>query len=435
MGVASQHQDRVRTADRLLRELFPICRSITGNGVRRSLGILRDVVDFQTSEVPSGTQCFDWTIPDEWNVTDAFIADAAGRRVVDFRANNLHLVSYSEPVDRTMAFAELRPHLHSLPNRPDTIPYRTSYYRRTWGFCLSQRQLDAMDQTGSYRVVIDTKLAAGSLTYGERLLRGTDGPEYLVSTYCCHPSMANDNLSGMIVWTLVLRELAEQPTRNSYRFVVAPETLGSIAYLARNADAMRRVAGGYVLSSTGGPGPIGYMRTFRGDAIVDRAALLALRDRGGQFAEYPFRLGSDERNYSGPAWRIPIGTICKDKYHHYPQYHSSDDDLSFVTAEALAETTAVYLEAIANLERNRVYVSNAPPCEPQLGKRGLYPLLGGAQRPGVSHTESLLTNLFWADGEHPLIDVAERSGIAMSELAAAAEQLVGAGLLEERPSH
>ncbi|MBM3506214.1 MAG: DUF4910 domain-containing protein [Alphaproteobacteria bacterium] len=428
----------VESAASLLGDLFPICRSITGDGVRRTFKILRDLVDFHVREVASGTVCFDWVVPDEWNVRDAFIATEDGRRVVDFRVSNIHLVSYSEPVDAVLSFAELEPHLHVHHSLPKAIPYRTSYYRRGWGFCLTAAQLRSLDRSARYHVRIDTTLAPGSLSYGERVLQGGSGREFLVSTYCCHPSMANDNLSGVVIWTLLLKELAKRTLRHSYRFVIAPETIGAIAYLCRNEAAMKKVEGGFVISTAGGPGPLAYKHTFESDGYIDRVALQALRDSGLAFVEHPFSvMGSDERSYSSPAFRIPVGTICKDKYYEYAEYHSSLDNLDFVKPEALVTSLNAYLSAIDILERDARFDSLAPPAETQLGKRGLYGGAGGATLPkpvgeaGANDVGTVLTVLFWADGHTSLLEMAERTRLPFAALADAADRLKAAQLIRE----
>jgi aminopeptidase-like protein len=441
-------------ADNLLKRLFPICRSITGNGLRASLKVLRETTPFDLVEVPSGTACYDWTVPDEWNVRDAFVADSKGRRVIDFQACNIHLVNYSVPFEGQLGFDELAPHLHSLPDLPDAIPYRTSYYNPAWGFCLSHKQLEALDRQETYTVKVDTTLAPGALTYGEARLPGSSGQEYLISTYVCHPSLANDNLSGVVLWTLLLGELRKRTLRHTYRFVIAPETIGALAYIARNEAAVRAFAGGFVATTVAGPGHFGYKRTWRGDALIDRAVRLTFKELGLEYTEYPFEVnGSDERQYSTPGLRLPVGTICKDKYYEYPFYHTSLDNLDFISAGNLVETLKIYLLAIEKLEQNCTYRSLNPIGEPMLGKRGLYPKVGGAIKQKAAdsathHAERRYTVdagrilygneldamrwvLFHADGQTPLIEVAERTGLPMRQLSEMAEKLVAGGLLEE----
>jgi aminopeptidase-like protein len=439
-------------ASDLLRRLFPLCRSLTGAGVRQTLAILREIADFAIHEVPSGTPAYDWIVPDEWNVRDAYVADRHGRRVIDFRQNNLHLVSYSIPFEGTLTFEELRPHLHTLPDLPDAIPYRTSYYNRTWGFCLSQRQFDALDREERYFVKVDTTLAPGSLTYGEKVLTGTSDQKYLISTYCCHPSLGNDNLSGLVLWALLLRELSRRTLKHSYYFLIAPETIGALVWLARNESLARTLTGGFLISTVAGPGKFGYKRTFRGHSVIDRVVRQTFRELCLDYLEYPFDVnGSDERQFSSPAFRIPVGTICKDKYYEYPYYHTSLDNLEFISPEALIQTLQIYLFAIEKLEQNRIYRSLVPYGEPMLGKRGLYPKLGGSikqraanlhlpheMRPYQVSEENILYGseldairwvLFYSDGQTSLLDIAEQVGVPMKQLYDTAENLVQHGLL------
>jgi aminopeptidase-like protein len=429
-------------AGELLARLFPICRSITGEGVRETLAILREHAPWRIEEYRTGTRVYDWTVPREWVVRDAWIADATGRRIIDFRRNNLHLVGYSIPVRARMTFQELRPHLHSLPAMPDAVPYRTSYYAESWGFCLSERQLATLDPHGVYEVVIDSELKDGALTVADCVLPGVSGREFLISTYCCHPSMANDNLSGLIVSTLLLRELARRPRlRHTWRFVMLPETIGAISYLAHHEPEMRNVAGGFVVATCGGPGRFGVKESFLVNHLIDRAVSIAFRDAGIEPLRYAFAPnGSDERQYSAPAFRIPVTTISKDKYYEYDFYHTSLDDLDFVTGHALADSLALYSAAIDVIEENRVLRSCNPHGEPQLGRRGLYPQIGGAlhqspagdNRPCVENEVDLISwIMFLADGKHDLVDMAERSAGRFADIVAVARKLEQHELLEE----
>src|SRR5688572_9248170 len=323
--------------DRMER-LYPVCRSITGDGVRRTLDVIGETLPLERRAVPSGTQVHDWTINDEWNVRDAWVADATGRRVVDFRAHNLHLVSYSVPVRATMTLAELRPHLHTLPDHPDWIPYRTTYYHRTWGFCLSQRQLDAMASAGEderYEVVVDTILGPGELTWGELVVPGESADEVLVSAHVCHPSLANDNLSGISVAAELAATLAARPRRRwTYRFLFAPGTIGSITWLAQNPERIPSIRHGLVLTGLGGPGPLVYKRTRHGDRPVDRAAAHVVTRRGGEVRDYsPY--GYDERQYNALGFDLAVGRLTRTPHGEYPEYHTSADDLGFVTDEQL----------------------------------------------------------------------------------------------------
>jgi aminopeptidase-like protein len=415
----------------LMRRLFPYCRSITGEGLRKTLRDIGDLIPLSILEFPSGTKVFDWTVPREWVIRDAFIADSSGKRVVDFKVSNVHVVSYSMPVDQFMTLDELSPFLHSLPHMPDAIPYRTSYYKENWGFCLTQRQRDALDPFDTYRVVIDSELIQGALSIGEARLQGSSGQEFLISTYCCHPSLANDNLSGPVVTALLCRELATWKLRHSYRFVFLPETIGAITYCAQYPNDIRAMSGGFVVTSCGGPGPFGIKQTFLGDHLIDRAIQVAMRDAGINPVVYPFAPdGSDERQYSSPGFRLPVATISKDKYYEYAYYHTSLDNLDFVNGDGLADSLALYLDVIRILEENRKVGSLNPDCEVQLGRRGLYPQTGGA----LNHSKydrSLVENeldlinwlMFWADGGHDLLAIAEKTGLSFRALLQTAKKL------------
>ena len=427
-------------ADEMLQRLFPLCRSVTGEPVRETFRILNDYALFDVTEVPSRTQAFDWIVPDEWAITDAFITDLSGRRIIDFRENNLHVCGYSKPVDAEMSFAELRPHLFTRPDHPDWIPHRTGTYADSWGFALSQRQLETLDPTARYRVCIDSRFFSGSLSLADAVLTGRSEREYLITSYCCHPSMANDNISGLVMSVLLYRYLARRPNRrHGYRFVIAPETIGALCYLALNQQIMQASAGGFVLTCVGGPGPFGYKETFKGNDDLDRVVRLAFRDLGLDYIAYPFAPdGSDERQFASPGFRIPTGTITKDKYYEYDQYHTSADNLDLVTGKQIAETYSIYVTALEMLERNRSYRSLNPYGEPQLGRRGLYTLHGagyklklqGQAERSVDHTDLIAWIMFMADGSHDLIAIAERSGLPLLALADMAEILVDHQLLE-----
>lgn len=416
----------------LVEELYPICRSITGDGVRDTLARIerRLPAPMIRTEVPTGTQVLDWTVPREWNIRDAWIADASGARVVDFRASNLHVVSYSAPVRARMSLAELRPHLHTLPEHPDWIPYRTSYYAETWGFCLRQRQLDALPD-GDYEVCIDATLAPGHLSYGELILPGDSPDEVLLSSHVCHPSLCNDNLSGIAVATALAGELAARPRRRwSYRFVFAPGTIGAITWLAQHRDVVPRIRAGLTVMCVGSAHPFTYKRTLAGDAEIDRAAAVVLRDRGaGDHLIDFFPYGYDERQYNSPGFRAPVGSVMRGRHGMFPEYHTSADDLGFVSAERLAESLAVVRGIVDVLEGNRRYRNLAPDGEPQLGKRGLYRATGGTGIPDLNL--AMLWVLTLSDGGRDLLAVAERAGLPFATIRAAADHLAGAGLLAE----
>ncbi|WBB64383.1 DUF4910 domain-containing protein [Streptomyces sp. WMMC500] len=413
----------------LVERLYPLCRSITGDGVRATLEIVGEYVPLQVHEVPTGTRVLDWTVPQEWNIKDAYVADPAGRRVVDFAASNLHVLGYSVPVSATMPLAELREHLHTLPDRPSWVPYRTSYYLPEWGFCLAQETLDALPD-GDYEVRIDSTLADGHLTYAEHVVPGRVADEVIVSCHVCHPSLANDNLAGIAVATFLARALAAETPYYTYRFLFAPGTIGAITWLARNAERIDRVKHGLVLACAGDPGPLTYKQSRRGDAEIDRVMrhVLAASARPHRVTEFtPY--GYDERQFCSPGFDLGVGSLTRTPYAGYPEYHTSADDLDLVSPAAMADTLAVCREAFAVLDRNRRYVNLSPYGEPQLGRRGLYDPLGG--RSDARQTQmAMLWVLSLSDGEHSLLDVAERAGLPFDAVAAAARALEGAELVK-----
>ncbi len=422
---------------RFVERAYPICRSITGDGVRQTLALLGERIPLQVHEVPSGTRILDWTVPREWNLKSASIRGPRGEVIADAADHNLHVVSYSVPVRATLELEELLPHLHSLPERPDWIPYRTSYYQERWGFCVAHRVLESL-RPGRYQVSIDATLEDGALTYGECFLpatapsAGDTAGEVLFSAHVCHPSLANDNLSGLAVCMALAEALQARPQRRyGYRFVFAPGTIGAIAWLARNAGARARVAAGLVAANLGDAGAFHYKRSRRQTAMIDRAAAVVLRDRGGEHAIEDFvPFGYDERQYGSPGVDLPVGVLTRTPPGRYPEYHTSADDLSFISADRLAESLDVYLQVVDVLEGNRVYLNLSPVGEPQLGRRGLYGSLGGAAD-GRERELALLWVLNQSDGRHSLLDIAERSGVAFGRLRQAADALLGASLLRE----
>jgi aminopeptidase-like protein len=398
---------------RLIAELYPICRSITGDGLRKTLRILQGHIPLELREVPTGTKVFDWTVPKEWNICDAYVKNSKGERIVDFQQSNLHVVNYSSPVRRRMSLTELKEHLFTLPAHPDWIPYRTSYYNESWGFCLSQRQLDAMKED-DYEVCIDSTLQDGHLTYGECYLPGESQDEVLVSCHACHPSLCNDNLSGVAVAVSLARHLASAPRRYSYRFLFIPGTIGAITWLALNEDKIPRVKHGLVLSGVGDAGAVHYKKSRQGNAEIDRAVSHVLQRSGQphQLLEFsPY--GYDERQFCSPGINLPVGRLSRTPHGTFPEYHTSADNLQFVHAEKLSETFAVCLEVFSLLENNETFVNLNPKCEPQLGKRGLYRMIGGESDPGLSEM-AMLWVLNQSDGSNSLLDIAERSGIRFS---------------------
>ena len=415
----------------LVARLYPDCRSITGDGVRRALAELQNIVPLSLHEVPTGTAAFDWQVPKEWNIRDAYIKDATGRRVVDFQAHNLHVVNYSVPVRAELTLDELRPRLFTLPDHPDWIPYRTSYYREDWGFCLTHNQLLAL-RPGHYEVCIDSTLAPGSLTYGEFRLPGESSDEVLVSCHVCHPSLCNDNLSGMAVSAFLARHLAQQSSRRySYRFVFAPGTIGAITWLSQHVDELARIRHGFVLALVGDGGPSTYKRSRCGHAEIDRAFEHVLAHSGAVYTVEDFEpLGYDERQYGSPGINLPVGCLMRTPHGRFPEYHTSADNLEFVRPESLADSWQKCVDAVSVLEGNRHYRNTSPCCEPQLGRRGLYRAMGGETDQALVE-QALLWVLNYSDGEHALLDIADRSKLPFAVVRKAADLLVQHDLLEQ----
>jgi aminopeptidase-like protein len=414
---------------RLIAELYPICRSITGPGLRQTLAILQRFIPLSIHEVPSGTPVLDWTVPKEWSIRDAHISRLDGTRVVDFAANNLHILQYSQAIDRVVQMEELRQHLHTLPDTPDWIPYRTSYYRETWGFCLSQRQLESMTDP-AYRVVIDASLTEGSLSYGELVIRGETDDEALISCHACHPSLANDNLAGIAVATMLARHVARTRRRLTWRFLFIPGTIGSLTWLARNEALVPRIRHGLVLSCLGDQGAVTYKKSRRGDAAIDRFVEHVLRHSGDphritQFIPY----GYDERQYCSPGFNLPVGCFTRTPNGAYPEYHTSADNLELVRPASLEDSLTKLKQIATIVDGDGLYRSKNPKGEPQLGRRGLYRPMGGLSDAG--HDEmALLWVLNLADGQHSLFEMAERSGLAFPQIRSAADALIAADLLE-----
>jgi aminopeptidase-like protein len=404
-------------------DLYPLCRSLTGDGLRETLRRLQRRLPLTLHEVPTGTDVFDWTIPREWNIRDAYVKNARGERVIDFQASNLHVVSYSMPVHRRMSLAELRPHLHTLPDRPDWIPYRAAFYSETWGFCLSQRQLEKLPD-GEYEVCIDSTLEPGSLTYGECVVPGESTDEVLISVHVCHPALANDNLSGITIAAHLGRLLAPLTLRYTYRFLFLPGTIGPITWLARNEAAVPRIRHGLVLVCLGDAGRFTYKKSRRGDAAIDRAAAHVLRHAGAHEVQDFSPYGYGERQYCSPGFDLPVGRLSRTPHGCFPEYHTSADNLDFVSPEQLADSLATILQIFDVLEHDRTYLNQSPKCEPQLGKRGLYREIGDDEM-------AMLWVLNQSDGRHSLLDIAERSGCAFGAIRRAAGLLEAHGLLKE----
>jgi len=430
--VAGVEWEMLPTADavgsemhRLMAELYPICRSLTGDGVRETFSILGRTVPFEITEIPSGTQVFDWTLPREWNIRDAWISGPNGARVVDFNSSNLHVLGYSVPVRARMPLGELREHLFTHPQNPDWIPFRTSYYQENWGFCLSQRQLEELPD-GEYEAVIDSSLSDGSVAYAEALVPGELGDEMLISTYVCHPSLANDNLSGVVLTATLGKYLRPMRLRYSYRFLLGPGTIGPLSWLSKNEANVDRVKHGLVLSCVGDPGSPTYKQSRRGNAEIDQAAANVVQAAGGKVI--PFEpWGGDERQFCSPGFNLPVGALSRTPADRFSGYHSSADNLEFVRPEFLADSFRRCLEIVDVLETNGRYLNLNPKGEPQLGKRGLYRSVAGG-----SNTEAaLLWVLNLSDGEHTLLDISDRSGLAYPAIREAAETLREHSLLKE----
>jgi aminopeptidase-like protein len=414
----------------LVERLFPLCRSITGDGVRATLSVLAESIPLTLHEIPTGTQVLDWTVPKEWNIRDAYVADPDGRRVIDFTKSNLHVVGYSVPVRTRMSLTALREHLHTLPDQPDLVPYRTSYYKETWGFCLSQNTLDSLPDS-EYDVVIDSTLADGSLTYAEHTVPGKVSDEVLVSCHICHPSLANDNLAAIAVAVELAKRLGGAHPHYTYRFLFAPGTIGSITFLAEAAERVDKIKHGLVLACAGDAGSLTYKRSRRGDAEIDHVAAHVLTSSGRAHKMIDFSpYGYDERQFCSPGFNLGVGCLTRTPYAGYPEYHTSGDNLNFVVPDAMLDTLETVWEIFEVLERNRCYVNLSPFGEPQLGNRGLYESLGGR-----SDTRQAQLAMLWvlnlSDGEHSLVEIAERADLPFDAISVAANALRDVGLLKE----
>ncbi len=416
----------------LVRDLYPICRSITGNGVRETLRRVGEHIPLKVHEVPTGTRVFDWTVPKEWNIRDAYVKNSDGMKVIDFKKSNLHVLNYSTPIRKRMSLAELREHLYTLPDHPAWIPYKTSYYQERWGFCLTQNQLDGLRE-GTYEAVIDASLDAGHLTYGECYFPGTSSHEVLISCHICHPSLCNDNLSGIALSTFLAKQLQGRSLRYSYRFIFIPGTIGAITWLALNEKSTDRIKHGLVVANVGDSGKMNYKKSRRGDAEIDRAVAHVLEHSGSPYEIVDFSpYGYDERQFCSPGFDLAMGSLTRTPWGRYPEYHTSADDLSLVQPRYLADSYKTYFAVLDILENNHYYLNQNPKCEPQLGTRGLYRTMGG----NVESKEAELAMLWvlnLSDGRHSILDVAERSKLAFPAVRAATRALETAGLLSARP--
>ncbi len=447
--------------DQFLKRLFPVCRSVTGQGNRETLRILQEIVSLQTIEYPSGAPVFDWVIPSEWEIRNAYIQNESKERLIDFRNSNVHVMSYSQPVREKMKLDKLKLHLHYREDFPDAIPYRTSYYKKSWGFCLSFNQFKKIQKDGGpFEVFIDSSFKQdGSMTIGEFLIQGKNKKEILISTYFCHPSLANDNLSGFLLTAFLAKELSARKNLNySYRIIFVPETIGAIGYCAMNEKAMRSIDTGLVVTCVGGPGKYGYKQSFDKNHYVNDLIQDVFREEGIKYITYPFDIhGSDERQYSSQGFRINVATICRDKYYEYPFYHTSLDNLDFVKAEHINKSLDLYLKLVDKLDTYQgtyepslnfseenfgsslspIYKNIFPNCEVMLSKHGLYPDTGGGMLPGQNTEEELniiLSLLFYCDGKRTIASISKELAIPLNAVKAIGSKLEKKGILERTES-
>jgi aminopeptidase-like protein len=414
----------------LIADLYPICRSITGNGVRQTLHSIQKYIPLSVQEVPSETPVFDWTVPKEWNIKDAYVKNSKGEKIIDFQKSNLHIVSYSMPVRKRLSLHELKAHLFTLPEHPDWIPYRTTYYKESWGFCLSHKQfLELQDE--EYEVCIDASLDNGHLTYGEYYLPGEQSDEVLLSCHICHPSLCNDNLSGIALVTFLAKYLSSLSLRYSYRFLFIPGTIGSITWLCLNEAQVSSIKHGFVVAGVGDAGNFTYKRSRRGDVEIDKVFSHVLKQCGSDYTIIDFfPYGYDERQFCSPAFNLPIGCVMRTPYGQYPEYHTSADNLDFVRPSTLTDSFVKCVSVLDVLENNKTYLNQNPKCEPRLGKRGLYRSVGG-QAEGVVDELAMLWVLNLSDGHHSLLDISDRSCCRFESIKKAADALLEHNLLKE----
>ncbi|HLC75395.1 MAG TPA: DUF4910 domain-containing protein [Candidatus Nanoarchaeia archaeon] len=419
----------------LMHQLFPICRSITGNGVRETLKILQNLIPLQVMEVPTGTAVFDWTVPKEWNIKDAYIKNSKNEKIVDFKKCSLHVMSYSIPIHKKLPLSELKEHLHTYPELPDAIPYITSYYKENWGFCMAHQQYEQLKEE-TYEVVIDSTLESGHLTYGEYVIPGETKEEVLISCYICHPSMCNDSLSGVVVAAklaqAVTKKFESAKPRYTYRFLFIPETIGAITWLSKNKNNTDNISHGIVLTCIGDKGNLTYKRSRKGNTMIDKIMEKVLKDEKVPHTVIDFfPNGSDERQFCSPGFNLPVGSLMRTAYGKYPEYHSSADNFTIMSEESLEQALHIMIKAVDAIESNKVYINTNPFCEPNLGKRNLYPAIGAGKK-SSTQLEAIKWVLNFSDGQHDLIDIAIRSGMTFSDIAAVIPLLREAGLLKEK---
>jgi aminopeptidase-like protein len=412
----------------LITILYPICRSITGDGVRQSFDIIKKLVPLTVYEVPSGTKVFDWTVPKEWSVRDAYVKNARGEKIIDFKKSNLHVLQYSAPVHKKVQLAELREHLYTAPDHPDWIPYRTSYYKERWGFCMPHSQFIALKE-GEYEVFVDSTLENGSLTYAECLIPGELSDEVLIFTHTCHPSLCNDNLSGISLCVYLIRHLMQQKCRYSYRFVFAPTTIGSIVWLAKNESNVHKIKHGLVCTLVGDTSNFTYKRSRQQNTEIDQIVEYVLQSKAHKVIDF-FPFGYDERQFCSPGFNLPVGCLTRATYGKYPEYHTSADNLELVKASALQESLEVFQEVIHVLEANKKFINQSPKCEVQLGKRGLYTDIGASSQ-NIDSQLALLWILNASDGSQSLLNIARKANMKFDDIKNAADRLIECGLLKE----
>ena len=411
----------------LIEKLFPICRSITGDGVRETLNIISEEIPLIIYNIPTGENVFDWTIPEEWNIKDAYILSPEGEKIIDFKNSNLHVVSYSQPIDKQISFEELKNHIHTLPNKPDWIPYKTSYYKKDWGFCMSENQYKTMGE-GSYKVVIDSNFSKGNLTYGEFYLKGEVEDEVLISTHICHPSMCNDNLSGISVTTQIAKFLSREKRKYSYRVIFVPATIGAITWLAKNEEKLKKIKFGLVAALLGDSAKFNYKKSRKGIAEIDRTVEYVLKESQNKFKIHDFSpYGYDERQYCSPGINLPVGRLTRSQNNEFEEYHTSADNLDFVKPKYLEESYFIFQSVINVIENNKKYLNLFPKGEPQLGKRGLYNSVAG----NIKQKElAMLWILNYSDGENDLLDIAIKSKLNFKLIVETAQLLEKHNLLK-----
>ena len=418
----------------LMQKLYPICRSITGNGVRESLNIIRKYISINIKEISSSTNVYDWKVPDEWNIKDAYIKNSNGDKIIDFKKHNLHIVGYSEPINIQLTYNELIKHIHTLPEHPDWIPYRTSYYKKTWGFCMKHKEFLKLDKNDIYEIYIDSEFTEGNLTYADLIIPGKVKKEILISCYICHPSMCNDSISGVVVTTYIAKYLLEKDNYYTYRFVFIPETIGSITYLSLHLKELKEnVIGGYVVTCVGDEGEFTYLKTRKDNKLVDKITLYTLKNNVNNYniREY-ITCGSDERQYNYPGVDLNIGSLMKSKYHDYPEYHTSADNMDFVSKKGLNDSLNMYMKCIELFEINHYYKTNTI-CEPQLGKYGLYNNIGGeCDKYNKDKIDGHLISKFlkYCDGDYDLIDISKKLNINIEISKSIVDKLLIKNLVE-----